>query len=95
MEYAPYIFVLLRTVVPFSFPCATPDLSTKKKRNRNPLLPNSRDKKVIDLSKVKQLLRQFVKVCEKFVFLSESAYQIHLNFLNYKRIVKFQRHEAC
>ena len=42
------------SVVPFSSPCATPDMSKKKKRNRNPLLPNSRDKKVMELSQIKQ-----------------------------------------
>ena len=42
------------SVVPFSSPCATPDMSTKKKRNRNPLLPNSRDKKFMEVSQVKQ-----------------------------------------
>ena len=52
-------------MVPFSFPCATPDMSTKKKRNRNPLLLNRRNKKVVEVSQVKQYYlktKELVKV---------------------------------
>ena len=42
------------SVVPFSSPCATPAMSIMGKRNCNHLLPNSRDKKVMEVSQVKQ-----------------------------------------
>ena len=42
------------SVVPFSSPCATPDMSTNKKRNRNPLLPYNRDMEVMEVSQVTQ-----------------------------------------
>ena len=64
-------------MAPFSSPCATPDMSTKKKRNRSPLLPNSRDEKVIEVSQVKQYYLKTKAVSEsvskRFCFIQKSC----------------------
>ena len=52
------------SVVPFSSPCSTPDMSTMKKRYLNLLLPNSRDKKVMEVSQVKQYYLETKAVSE-------------------------------
>ena len=51
-------------MVPFFSLFATPDMSTMKKRNHNPLLPNSGDMKVMEDSQLKQYYLTTNAVCE-------------------------------
>ena len=66
-------------MVSFSSSSATPDMSTKKKWNRNPLLPNSRDKKVMEVSQVKhyylktKAVSESVSKCLRFIQKSHNA----------------------